>query len=244
MNRIEHIIDPTRLLLVWQAPDGVERSKFVVGELLNQEGNVLFRYLPETEDFKQAQAHGFTCYPAFRKTDDEYSDSVMDSFLRRLPPRKRGDFAKYLAQWCIPSETELTDFSLLSYSGAKLPIDGFSIIWPFDEVSAPCEVLIEVAGFRYQKNVSINDLAEGMPVCFAPEPDNDKDPKAIRIEANGKRIGYVNRVQRDAVSHWLGRYAVEACIERLNGTADRPIVYVFCRLSESGTGQLLKQAAG
>jgi len=233
MHFIEHTFSPTRLLLAWQAPDGenCDRSPCVIGELRDQDGVVSFRYLTDTEDFRRAVNLGFVCYPAFRKLHGEYTDGVIDSFLRRLPPRSRGDFPQFLEQWRLPATVGLSHFALLAYTGAKLPSDGFSVVWPLDEVAAPGEVLLEVAGFRYQ-DMGVNDVVIGAPVHFVLEPENAHDNKAVRMEMAGRRIGYVKRLQRNAVSSWLTRYDVRATLERFNGTPDRPIIYVFCRLTE------------
>lgn len=229
MNRIDHIIDPERLLLVWQAPES--RSRYVVGELRKDNSEVVFRYLQDTEEFKRASAEGFVCYPAFRKTNQEYRQGVMDSFMRRLPPRKRGDFAKYLEQWKLAPDIEISDFALLGHTGAKLPNDGFSLINPFDNVDQPYTFYIEVAGFRYyQDNINIKDITVGMSVVFVHEPDNEHDSNAVRIEVAGKKIGYVNKVQSKAFIRWLKLYSINAWIERINGTSDRPLIYIFGRV--------------
>ncbi|MBU2766655.1 hypothetical protein HAP94_10710 [Acidithiobacillus ferrivorans] len=120
---------------------------------------------------------------------------------------------------------------LLAYSGAKPPSDRISVVWPLAEVTAPGEILLEVAGFRYQ-GIRFNELKIDMPVAFVPEPDNETDSKALRMEAGGRSIGYVKRAQRDVVTSWLARYDVDARIDRISGTAERALVYVFCRLSE------------
>jgi len=243
MHLIEHTFSPTRLLLAWQAPDSNDRSHFVVGELRERDALVSFRYLTNAEDFRKAVALGFACYPAFRKHEREYTEGVMSAFLRRLPPRSRGDFPRFLKQWCLAPDAALSDFALLAYSGAKLPYDGFSVVWPMDEVGAPGEVLLEVAGFRYQ-GVPTSELSPDMQVRFFPEPENEVDHKAIRIEAGGRKIGYVKRAQRDAVASWLARCDVEASIDRFNGTAERPVVYVFCRLSQPTSELVARAAAG
>lgn len=228
MNFIEHIFAPARLLLVWQKPQG--GGLFTVGELRNHNGTVTFRYLSGTDDFRAAQENGFSCHPAFPLREEEYNEGAIDPFMRRLPPPSRADFAKYLEQWRLPPATVPSDFALLAYSGAKLPSDGFSVVWPLEEVTAPGEILLEVAGFRYQQ-VALDELEIDMPVTFSPDPDNEHDHKALQMEVNGRRIGYVKRTQCGAVRDWLGRYDVNARIERFNGTSKRPIVYVFCRLS-------------
>jgi hypothetical protein len=229
VNLIECINNPSRLLLVWQAPDGKSsRSRHIVGELTQSEGKTIFRYLPDTEGFKQASAEGFVCYPAFRKTEQQYTQGVLDSFLRRLPPRKRGDFNKYLEQWRLAPNVEISDFALLGHTGAKLPNDGFSLINPFDGVVPPHEFYIEVAGFRYyQENISINDIKVGMKAVFVAEPDNKFDSNAVRIEVLGNKIGYVNKAQSKAFRCWLMSYSIDGCVERKNGTSERPLIYIY-----------------
>ena len=195
-------------MLVWQAPDGSDRSLLPVGELREQDSVVTFRYLTSSEDFRKAKELGFVGYPAFRKFEGVYTDGVMDSFLRRLPPRSRGDFSKFLAQWCLPATATLSDFALLAYAGGKLPSDGFSVLWPLDDIKAPGEILLEVAGFRYQ-GVRLDELSVGMPVSFVSEPENPMDALALSVEVAGRRIGYVKRPQRPAVMHWLTHYHIE-----------------------------------
>ncbi len=230
MNLIKHVPNPDRLLLVWQAPEGRSRARFVVGELRQQEGQLVFRYLSDTAEFKKACEEGFVCYPAFRKTNLEYTQNVLDSFLRRLPPRKRGDFGKYLEQWRLAPNVEISDFALLGHTGAKLPNDGFSLINPFDHIELPHEFYIEVAGFRYQPNISVDDISVGMSVEFIAEPANEFNRDAVRIEVAGKKIGYVSDAQCKAFNSWLGRYSVSASVERINGTNERPLVYVYGRV--------------
>lgn len=117
------------------------------------------------------------------------------------------------------------------------------MVWPLDEVKAPGEVLLEVAGFRYQ-GVDLNEMKVGTPASFVLEPENKQDNKAIGIHVGGRRIRYVKRLQRDAVAHWLTHYHVEAFLERFNGTPKRPIIYVFCRLAERHPIALARTAAG
>ncbi len=229
MNLIRHLHTPNRLLLVWQSPEGSSRSRFVVGEVCLDKQGYVFRYLVNTEQFNQACTEGFTCYPAFRKTTQEYRDGILDTFIRRLPPRKRGDFGKYLQQWRLTPDINISDFGLLGHTGAKLPNDGFSLINPFDNVDMPHEFYIEVAGFRYQE-ILLKDIAENMPVDFISEPDNQYDRNAVSIEIAGNKIGYVNTTQNTAFNHWLQHYSITACIERINGTTERPLIYIYGRV--------------
>jgi hypothetical protein len=227
VNRIKHVTDPNRLLLIWQAPEGKSRARYVVGELFQREGQFVFRYLIDTEEFKKAGVEGFVCYPAFRKTRQEYTQGVLDSFLRRLPPRKRGDFGKYLEQWRLAPNVEISDFALLGHTGAKLPNDGFSLINPFDHIELPHEFYIEVAGFRHQNNISIDDISVGINAVFIADPANGYNADAVSIEVNGKKIGYVNNAQCKAFNRWLKQYAINASVERMNGTSEWPLIYIY-----------------
>lgn len=227
MNLIEHISTPTRLILGWQHQAG--GKIYAVGELINDGMDTAFRYLVDGEDFRAASQLGFSGYPAFPLSRPETQMGVMNVFMRRLPPRSRNDFSQYLEQLRLPAGADLSDFALLGYSGAKLPSDPFSLVWPLDDIQAPAEILLEVAGFRYQ-GVELSELKIGMSATFTIEPENEHDGKAIRVEVSGKRIGYVKKLQNSAVNSWLDRYSVKAEIERFNGTPERPVIYLFCRM--------------
>lgn len=238
MNLIHHINQPSRLLLVWQPPEGKSRTRFVVGELCLDGEDCVFRYLDNTEDFANAIDEGFVCYPAFRKLNQEYNEGVLETFLHRIPPRKRGDFNKYLEQWRLAPDINISDFALLGHTGAKLPNDGFSLINPFDGIDAPFEFYIEVAGFRYQENIHLDDISVGMAVNFVSEPENSFDQQAVRIETMGRKIGYVNKTQCPAFTRWLEHYSITACIERINGTQVRPLIYIYGRVGSEKKQQI------
>ena len=229
MNLIHHINQPKRLLLAWQSLKGT-RTRYVVGELCLDGGSCRFSYLPNTEDFVKAVDEGFVCYPAFRKLNQEYSEGVLETFMSRIPPRKRGDFNKYLAQWRLAPDLDISDFALLGHTGAKLPNDGFSLINPFENIDTSFEFYIEVAGFRYQENVCLDEVSIGMSVSFASEVGNVFDQHAVSINVLGNKIGYVNKIQSPAFKQWLEHYSIDACIERINGTSDRPLIYIFGKL--------------
>lgn len=232
---IRHIIEPKRLLLIWQAPSENVRKRFVVGELIKLENEVCLRYLAETEDFAEALEHDFKLYPAYKpnpnRLSDELCEGVMDMFARRLPPRTRGDFSKYLENFRIPTNVEISDFALLGYTGAKLPTDGFSIVHPFDTAHGEFEFLMEAAGFRHMSELPIDELTTDMSAVFEFEQENPVDPNAIAIKVNNKKIGYVPRALLPTFSRWLHEGSVKAQVERLNGRQGSPVVYLFVEVS-------------
>lgn len=233
MNRIQHIIEPQRLLLTWQAPEEkMQRTRYVVAELIREEDKIIMRYLNNSEDFSKARSVGFEAHPAFPDFTKEYSSNVLEAFMHRLPPRTRGDFPQILASLCIPEEIgkQMSDFALLGYAHAKLPLDGFAIIHPFENVTGRCELLTEVAGARYYME-NIKQLHEGQTVQLELEPENIHDNLAIRVVSEDKKIGNINRALLPAFHQWLkAQRQIKVTIERINGNVERPAIYLFIQI--------------
>ena len=231
MRFIEHLIEPDRLLLSWQAQDSKDRSRFVVGELVQQDGKIVLIYHVESSDFKKARELGFSGYPAFQiRSDDEvlFEDQVLEAFTRRLPPRRRSDFYRYLELRGLAPDKDVSDFALLGYTGARLPDDGFELVHPFDNASGPFEFIAEVAGFRHEHEIPAESIELNAVVDFVPEPDNHKDANAIRIEMNGYKLGYVDRGRTQLFHRHLEQgHAIHGHVVRKNGTPERPLIYIY-----------------
>jgi len=227
---IEHLVEPQRLLLCWQARESEKRSRYQVGELIKQGDDVVLRY-SSGSDMEAAKQAGFKGYPAFPLKQMEHKHQVIEAFIRRLPPRSRRDFGRYLELRAIAPEAEISDFALLGYSGAKLPDDGFELVHPFDEPPETFEVLIEVAGFRHEAEVSPKALQPGDTIQLKPEPGNQYDAEAIRVESRGGKLGYVPRGHLTMLHRMLQQGAsLSGEIFRINGTSERPLVYVLVQV--------------
>lgn len=231
MNYIEHIIIPERLLLLW-IPSSGHRMNRVVAELWRDSDNATLRYLCGDRDFDFAVEEGFKGYPYLPIRQDKYMD-VLDIFTKRLPPRSRGDFSKYMDSIRIKDGTEIDDFTLLGYSGAKLPDDDFTLIHPLDNAITPFEFLMDVSGTRYNDVSKYYDSIDiGQPVVFAPEPDNLWDREAIAVLCNSIKIGYVCRGILPEFNKWLLQgLNVKGTVEKKNGTGDRPRIHLFVKVS-------------
>jgi hypothetical protein len=231
MNNIEHIINPKRLLLVWRTSrKDAPRTRRIVAEVVRSEGsnNAVLRYLFGSKDFECAKSEGFLGYPSFDVLKGEHSSNVLDSFVRRLPPRKRDDFESYLQRYRLSARTELTDMALLAYTNAKLPGDGFELYPDLTSERPPFELVIEVAGFRHQNGISVEDIYVGDPVTLKAEPENDHDENAIGVHHSGKKIGYIDRAQASSFQAWFRKgFLVNATVERINGKPERPLIYLF-----------------
>jgi hypothetical protein len=238
-NVIENIVEPSRLLLVWQGPEGSSRTRHVIGELsVDSKGEMTLRYSTNHDVLEAARKDGFQGHPAFRDVTQIHTSGVAEAFRRRIPPRTRGDFGAYLAQLRLPPDAALSDFALLGYSGARLPSDGLSLLHTFENHSGPFQFVTEVAGFRHNAplvGLLASDLALQEPVSLVPEPANVADPAAVQVTVRGKRIGYVMRGLQKPMNEWLLRRSIQANVDRINGRPDRPTVYVFMSVGPDGS---------
>lgn len=235
MKYINHLIEPNRLLLLWQAQDSKSRSRYIVGELVRNNSTVSLTYFKDTSDFHNACEHGFAGYPAFQtKVATTFDNHVIEAFSRRLPPRSRSDFHRYLELRGINPDMPISDFALLGYTGAKLPDDGFELVHPFDTAEGTFELIIEIAGFRHESEVTPEKLSLEDKVDFVTEPENRHDPKAIRIEKDGEKLGYVDRGRLKLFhKHIQSGSCIQGEIIRKNGTSDRPLIYIFTSITPS-----------
>ncbi|MCP4712347.1 MAG: hypothetical protein GY869_27310 [Planctomycetes bacterium] len=236
---IEHIIEPDKLLLSWQPArdSGKSRMRRFVAELTRSGANIQLEYLRDSEDFVEARKAGFEHYFGFSIEDKLVHQNVLPAFMRRLPPRKRNDFGRFLTAIRInPTDIDkMSDFALLAYAGAILPGDGFSIVNPFSNAEPPFELMLEIQGYRhYLDNVPYDTVNHQMQVTFQPEPENEKDPDAIIALINSKQAGYVCRGLNKSFHNWLAKgYNIQATIERINGAEDSPRIYALVKVTFS-----------
>ena len=249
-NVIERMVEPRTLLLAWQAADSLrsDRFRWVVAIIESNGKDCTLRYLREGAEFRTlnegrafAQLHslGFQGYPAFSLTRPVHDEGVLHTFMRRLPPRSRSDFREYAQQFRLSPELELSDFALLGQTGAKLPSDGFSLVDPLDPEASHCDLMLEIAGYRYHAPAENAGMRIGMPVELRQEPENAHDPNAVMILAGDRKVGFVNRLQAPTFRRWLETRRVTGVIERLNGTVGHPRAFIFVRVRPS----VLKEAA-
>jgi hypothetical protein len=226
--------------VVWQTlqenleyPSGTGK-RYIIGELERVDGNILLRYFANSQDFKDALNLGFKGFAIFDINQEVHGLNVMNTLERRIPSRQRADFDDFLIYHRINPEVRdrLSDFALLSYTGGKLPGDGFSFVHAFEEAPIPCELTIDVAGISHYKDaLPPLETLIGSSVVFKPDPENFKDSEAIAIETlDGKLIGYVNRAQTATFNKWLQRHSIEGIIDRVSGTTDRPDILLYVKV--------------
>ena len=74
-----------------------------------------------------------------------------------------------------------------------------------------------LAGFQYHHGEALwPQLSVGQPLQLVREPDNRYDDRAVRVDWQGHKLGYIPRLDNAAVSQLLDRgERVEAVIVRL-----------------------------
>ncbi|MCX5636469.1 MAG: hypothetical protein NTX52_02090, partial [Planctomycetota bacterium] len=184
-----------------------------VAELIRNGDDADLIYLLDSDEFRKAQSLGFKEYTGF-SANQRIHEKVLFTFMKRLPPRSRGDFGKYLDSLRIPRDAVISDFALLSYSGAKLPDDDFTVIHTFENAVPPFELLLRVQGYRYYvEQLPFASIKLGQEAIFQAEPENKFDPRAIKIIINGTRAGYVCRGLTESFHKWFAAgYAVNASV--------------------------------
>jgi len=239
-NWISHVGEPDRLILAWQAPDEFkDRTRFAVGELTCEGEKVRLRYFKGSEfdslnpghDYNKLLSYGYQGYPGFPPNEDEHTVGVLEAFMRRLPPRSRPDFPEYERHLRIQPGLSFSDFALLSLSEAYLPSDGFSLVDPLRADVASREIILEVAGYRYYADkLDVPPPQPGDVVEIVPETDNKYDADAVAIMFKDRKIGNINRLQAKTFRIWAEQGRLKAVIDRFNGRADRPRLFVFVRV--------------
>ena len=84
----------------------------------------------------------------------------------------------------------------------------------------PATILIQqspIAGFQFHDGDALWDqLTVGQPLTLAREPDNRYDKRAVRVDWQGHKLGYVPRMENAAVAQMLERgQTLQARIEEL-----------------------------
>jgi hypothetical protein len=239
-NWINQICEPRQLYLAWQAPDHLaDRFRWAVAVISLMGDVCTLRYLAPGEEFEalnqgrkfeNAVALGYHGYPAFNLRRLEHAAGVLETLMRRLPPRSRPDYEDYQRQFRIAPNAGVSDFALLGVTEAKLPSDGFSVVDPLNTEAEHCDLLLEIAGFRYYIGRLASPLEVGQPVDILPEPENEHDPGAVKVQVRSEIVGYINRLQAPTFLKWVAERQVSGVLERLNGSGGHPRAFIFVRV--------------
>lgn len=238
-NWITTVQEPRSLFLAWQAPDHYkERYRWAVGVLSPMGSDLQLRYFSEAEfpqfndgkSIDAARALSYEGFPSFDRKRALHQAGVGDAFMRRLPPQSRADFREFMKQFRLAPDLSLSPLALLGRTEAKLPSDGFSVVDPLDPAQASCDLMLEIAGFRYYVKEEPLGVGVGHEVTIEAEPDNPFDAGAVKVSLGDRKIGNINRLQAATFREWLKHRKVTAVLERLNGKPDSPRAFIFARV--------------
>lgn len=223
---IENSIYVNTLFLTWQSNKD-RNERHLVGALKRLDSGFEFSYLVETPDYNDALVKGFQGYPAFPLNKGPFTNDVMATFMKRLPPRSRRDFRKYLVNHHLPETFDGSDFDLIAHTGVQLPSDGFDLIPNLEEAEVPFDYLMQVAGTRHYltyEQASKIDLYSVVELKL--EDDNKFDCYAVAVLVDGVVIGYVNKLFCATVRKLMERN-LKCYIAQISGTLERPLIYVM-----------------
>jgi len=102
----------------------------------------------------------------------------------------------------------------------------------FTHLKTPSRLLSSCYMFKaivtIQNNCLFDSIKLEQEATFQAEPEKDFDPKAIKIIVGGTHSGYVCRGLIESFHKWFEMgYKIDAGIERKNGTAEHPEVYLY-----------------
>ena len=178
------------LWLIWKDP--TSRRRYKIGSLIKENNRYSFTYVnPELDD---ARTVGFKYFPGFEDLKKSYeSDTLFTNILTRLPNETRPDYLEILN--CYNLEKDSDDFDILKATRGRTLTDNYEFVPAFD----PSKIEFDVAWTSHCSDVEEckNYLKVNKKLYLDPEPENLKDPNAIRIifKENDKsyHLGYVPR---------------------------------------------------
>lgn len=178
------------LWLIWK--DSTSRRRYKIGSLIKENNRYSFNYVnPELDD---ARTVGFKYFPGFEDLKKSYeSDTLFTNIFTRLPNETRPDYLEILN--CYNLEKDSDDFDILKATRGRALTDNYEFVPAFD----PSKIEFDVAGTSHCSDIEEckNYLKVNKKLYLDPEPENLKDPNAIKIifKENDKsyHLGYVPR---------------------------------------------------
>lgn len=218
--------------VIWQ--DQVTRSLVRVGWLVFTGREFEFSY---TDDIK-SDDH-FRPFPAFPRLDEKYrSTELFPYFAVRLTSTADPQYEAVLDALGLTRD-EATPAELLARS-PESPHDTIQVVpEPTEMPDGTLARVFLVSGVRHvderdPEAVSrlIESLPVGAPLELVPEPDNPKNPRALRLAASGKPVGWVPDYLLTEVHNYIdSNRPVSVTVVRANGPDTPPHLRLLCRLT-------------
>ena len=232
MSTVQNILNVNTLFLTWQSNQD-RNKRYFVGEVKRVGTKVTFNYSVGTADYEEAIKEGFTGYPAFKLNKSTFENDIIPTFMKRLPPRSRRDFVKYLKNYQLSESFVGSDFDLIAHTDIQLPSDGFGLIPNLLESTIPFDYIMEVVGTRY--NISYEEFSNlniGDEIELVEDVDNKSDSQAVALYVNSMKVGYVNKLLCKSIKALMLTQCLTSVISKLSGTKERPLIYTMLSAKE------------
>ncbi len=230
---------PRHFRVVWQ--DGHSRQLVAVGHLEFTGDRFRFSYTPEAE--LHAGFEPFTGFPDLRVA--YVSQELFPFFADRIASSARADYESQLDALGLTRE-QATPVELLARSWGRSPHDMIQVVpEPQQHPDGSESLPFLVSGVSHAHEDDSGDtpdvvtdrvagLRTGRELRWRDEPDNPSSNRAIRLEADGRLVGWVPDYLLDYLHKNRGpNVDIRIVVERANG-ADRPWhLRLLCRLEIS-----------
>lgn len=215
-----------KLRLIWKHP--VTRRYHEVGQFeALSDGRYAFGYVPSA-----AEIEGFSPLLQFPNLEHVYlSDVVPAFFANRIMSKQRPSYDHYLG-W-LGLGPDATPMEILARTGAPRATDTFHLVDAFEPRDGRCEGSFFVSGVRY-KGFELASLHSGQELQLVDEPDNEHNPRAVLLAADGSALGWIPDWLVEDVHRFRSTDKLRIFVEQVNEDAP-PHLSVLCRLIvESG----------
>ena len=202
------------LWLTWK--DSISRIRYKIGILIKENSKYSFVYLnPELNDAKLV---GFNYFPGFKDTNKKYeSNELFTNIATRLPNETRPDYLEILNSYNLEKDDD--EFRILKATKGRTITDNYEFVPAFDT----SKIEFDVAGTSHCEDIEKCKmyLKVNEKLYLEPEPENEKDPCAIKVlyreKGNNYHLGYVPRYYSKELLNELKKGAkYSAMIQSLN----------------------------
>ena len=162
------------LWLTWK--DSISRIRYKIGILIKENSKYSFVYLnPELNDAKLV---GFNYFPGFKDTNKKYeSNELFTNIATRLPNETRPDYLEILNSYNLEKDDD--EFRILKATKGRTITDNYEFVPAFDT----SKIEFDVAGTSHCEDIEKCKmyLKVNEKLYLEPEPENEKDPCAIKV---------------------------------------------------------------
>lgn len=183
-----------KISVMWRSSRG--ESRISIGHItVLGNGSISFLYDKDGCDEARQKCPDFFGYPGIPFSESPITDSeyLKSLFALRLINLERDDRKELLDFWLLDDNLASDTIMLLAMTQGMSMSDMFEFVPSFQRDSKNKHAFItDIAGLTITK-FDISTLKSGDRLQFEKQPDNIKDPYAIKVLYNGQSIGWIKR---------------------------------------------------